>query len=351
MNKRYGSWILVPFALATTAFGPHDCNHGKPRTERKVQQATGVSTAAADSIVPGRIVAPGIVEAWDGEIRLSAQESGWISKLVVVEGQIVKAGEILGQLDDEIQSNALAQTKAEVAEAEAQLTKIMAGATAEELQQAKAEYEAAATKASFADTEGTRALRLHEQGVITQADMDRATSTARAEAAVALAAAARKGTVQNGARAEDRVIVRQRLAEARQRLKQAETALARRQILAPMAGTILVSRFHVGEFFAVGNAPLFSLGDLSRFRVRLEVDEIDSSRVLVGAPCSIFSDDGRKLSEGRVFRAAPKMGRRMLTSETPTERNDIRIREVFIEVPGSAPIIPGQRVWGHTGQT
>jgi hypothetical protein len=114
-----------------------------------------------------------------------------------------------------------------------------------------------------------------------------------------------------------------------------------------MAGVILTSRSHPGEFFAVGGAPLFVLGDTSRLQIRLEVDEIDASRVGEGGRCALFADDNSPLGEGVVYRLAPQMGRRGLSIESPTARADVRVREVFVEARGSAALLPGQRVWGH----
>jgi hypothetical protein len=110
---------------------------------------------------------------------------------------------------------------------------------------------------------------------------------------------------------------------------------------------LLLSQFHAGEFFTPGGAPLFVLGDVSRLRVRLEVDEIDAMRLMEGAPCTIYGDDSLRIIDGNVFRVAPKMGRRGLAIESPTARADVRVREVFVEVPGTSALIPGQRVWGH----
>ncbi len=120
--------------------------------------------------------------------------------------------------------------------------------------------------------------------------------------------------------------------------------------MAPGAGTILVSRSHPGEFYSAGAGPLVVLGDTTRLQVRLEVDEIDSSAVNGGAPCGLYSDGGLRLGEGAVFRIAPRMGRKGLPIESPTARQDVRVREVFVEVPASAGLIPGQRVWGHVSR-
>jgi multidrug efflux pump subunit AcrA (membrane-fusion protein) len=127
----------------------------------------------------------------------------------------------------------------------------------------------------------------------------------------------------------------------------AQANLERRHVLAPVAGTVLLSRYHAGEFFEVGGAPLFILGDLSRLRLRAEVDEIDVLRFETGAACGIYGDDNERIADGTVFRMAPRMGRRGLPVETPTARADIRVREVFVEVASSAALLPGRRVWAH----
>jgi predicted ABC-type transport system involved in lysophospholipase L1 biosynthesis ATPase subunit len=89
---------------------------------------------------------------------------------------------------------------------------------------------------------------------------------------------------------------------------------------------------------------------MHRLQVRLEVDEIDAQSVARGAICAIFSDAGVHLAEGSVVRLAPKMGRRALAIESPTARADVRVREVFVEIPAASNLIPGQRVWGHTAR-
>ena len=42
---------------------------------------------------------------------------------------------------------------------------------------------------------------------------------------------------------------------------------------------------------------------------------------------------------------AQQMGRRGLPIESPTARADVRIREAFVEIPSTAALVPGQRVF------
>ncbi len=207
----------------------------------------------------------------------------------------------------------------------------------------------------FARRDRAVAIVTHDERVLSIADRlvsdderDRLMADARAQSAVAERLAARLAELERGARAEDREAARARARAARARLELAEASLARRQVIAPQAGTVPLSRLHAGEFYTPGAGALFVLGDLTRLQVRLEVDEIDAAVPVPGAACAIYSDAGVRLADGTIVRLAPKMGRWALALESPTARADVRVREVFVEVPATSMLVPNQRVWGHT---
>jgi multidrug resistance efflux pump len=338
-------------AVLATAMLLGGCGlHGKPKIDRSkaLGRASPVAGAVSPDLAePSRVVAPGIVEAWDGDIALSPRESGWIAKIQVAEGQSVKAGETLAELDAERERAALDLAQADLAEAEVTLAKTMRGATAEQLRQAQSEVEASRTRAEQARREADRSDRLGLDSSLSPSAVERADTEAQVQAAVAQASDARLAELQRGARDEDRAAARDRVVAARARVALAQSSVSRREVVAPRAGVVLLSRFHAGEFFNVGQGPLFVLGDTSKLQVRLEVDEIDAFRVKEGAACTLYADDNRALATATVFRIAPQMGRRVLSIEAPTARADVRVREVFVETAGSATLVPGQRVWGH----
>jgi HlyD family secretion protein len=351
--------LMIVLALATPLTG---CGlHGRPKVERRVARADGTGRApaplpAAESRTerpaagqePPTVVAPGIVEAWGDSLNLSAQESGWIAQLQAREGEQVQAGQLLAALEDSSQRHAVELARAELMEAEAILARIERGPTAEELTQARADAEAARARGDLARSGAARTARLRAEQAVSEAEGERAADEARAEQARARGAEARLAEVQRGARTEDRAAAHARAAAARARLSLAEASLARRRVVAPASGTVLLSRFHVGEFYPAGSGPFFVLGDLTRLQVRLEVDEIDAQEIDPGSACVLYSDGGVRLAEGTILRLAPKMGRRALPIESPTARADVRVREVLVELSGSAKLVPGQRVWGHT---
>jgi multidrug resistance efflux pump len=367
-------WTVIAL-LGVLALGaaPLGCGlHGKPTVARKERSAAPESQARSaapksddekekgklaarpeapkapqERVEADQVVAPGIVEPWGDPIELSAQESGWIEAIQIAEGHAVERGQVLAQLEDSSQRHGLELARAEVDDAAAALAKLENGATAEELQQARAQRDAAVVRQRLARSEAARSAQLHESGAAPDADADKATAEAQSSAALAEVAEARVRELERGARAEDRAGARARLAAAKARLALAEAALARRKVLAPGRSTVLLSRFHAGEFYDSSRGPLFTLGDVSRLQVRLEVDEIDALAIEPGAHAALYSDAGDLLGRGTVVRLAPKMGRRALPIESPTARADVRVREVFVEVPATPRLLSGQRVWGH----
>lgn len=354
MTKTTGATALAVAALTISLAG---CGlHGKPKLARSKYLGGNnpVAAAASGGSVAGaaraEVVAPGIVEPWGDQIELSAHEAGWIARIAVGEGEAVSHGQLLAQLEDDAQRHAVELARADLAEASAQLLKLERGATPEELRQAQADYDGAAARGRFARESAARLARLRADGTVSENEADRVATEAAAQTAAAERAQARLQELTRGARAEDRAAARAREAEARARLALAETNLARRLVTAPRAGTVLLSRYHPGEFYDPGAGPLVVLGDMTRLQVRLEVDEIDAPGVRAGAACALYSDGGQPLAQGTVVRVAPKMGRRGLPLESPTARADVRVREVFVAVPATSSLVPGQRVWGHTSR-
>lgn len=322
--------------------------HGRPEVARvEARGPAAVSDAAAALVQASHIVAPGIVEPWGGEIELSPQEPGWIAEVLVAEGQHVTAGQVLAVLDDVTQRRAVELARAELAEAQAVVTRTARGTTAEELEQARAEARASRARADFAMSEAARVARLGTEAAVARADVERTRAEADAQVALAEKSAARLAELERGLRREDRRAVGARLEAARARLALAEARLERRRVVAPIAAQVLFGRPQVGEYVDLGGPPLFVLGDVSRLQVRLEIDEIDAFGVEEGLGCTLHAEDGAVLGEGAVIRLAPRMGRRRLEVESPTARSDVRVREVFVAVPSAAAFVPGRRVWGR----
>jgi len=349
--KRRNVWITITL-LVTTACGLHK----SPVVERKAASTGAVSPAniananaavGGNSPVATAFTAPGIVEPADGATALAAAEGGRLGALHVAEGAVVKRGQLLATLDDATQRNDVARAEADVGAAEAANARVVSGATEDERREAIADSTAAAAKLRFALATARRHTALWTDSVTTTSELERTTAEAGAAAAELDRVAARLATVRVGARPEVRAESFARLAMARARRNIALAALERRRVTAPRDGTILLSRFHAGEYYEPNSGPLFVLGDLRALQVRLEVDEVDALDVTEGTQCVLKLDDGLVVGSGVITRLAPRMGRRGLPSEVPTARADVRVREVFVAVKAGTRLVPGQRVWGE----
>ncbi|HVK91115.1 MAG TPA: HlyD family secretion protein [Mycoplana sp.] len=113
----------------------------------------------------------------EGDIAtISPKVTGYVAKVDVVANQEVKAGDVLVTLDDGDYSNALAQTKAQIATAELSLHRIDAqidGAKAS-LSQAEAQKSALEAAVRGAGINQKRASELQSKAVGTTADLDSA---------------------------------------------------------------------------------------------------------------------------------------------------------------------------------
>ncbi|GBC94718.1 Macrolide export protein MacA [bacterium HR16] len=95
-------------------------------------------------------------------------------------------------------------------------------------------------------------------------------------------------------------------------LKEARTRLADTTIRAPMSGVVTQRYIESGELVTSGVAtfssgmPLVQIADLSRMRIKLQVNEVDIGKVKVGQKVEIRLDALRdEVFEGRVRKVAP----------------------------------------------
>jgi cobalt-zinc-cadmium efflux system membrane fusion protein len=84
---------------------------------------------------------------------------------------------------------------------------------------------------------------------------------------------------------------------------QSNESLQSYPIAAPIGGIIVEHRAQVGE--ATGEETLFTIVDLSRVWVELDVFQSDLHRIAESQPVEVLDLDGRKLANGRLSRIAP----------------------------------------------
>lgn len=221
---------------------------------------------------------------------------GRIVSLPVVEGQAVRAGQLLAQIDP-----VSAKSDADAATAQMRAVEADARAAGDQANAAQADLELARVRSREADLQLSRISNLRQQGLVPQSELDQAQAaadTARAQVASAEAAAQRAASSRDAAQ--------RRIAQARAQSDRASNLSSKTAITSPIDG--IVSRLQVreGEMVVIGiqNQPgttLMTVSDLSAINAEVKVAEADVLQLAVGqrAEVSLEAVPGRTFT-GKV---------------------------------------------------
>jgi len=289
------------------------------------------------------IFASGRIEGATPEIELLPRLSGRIVEVLVEEGQTVRRGEVLLRLDDRQHRHQVAQAEADLALAKAQLERLVNGARSQERAEATAQYEAKRAMLERAELSWERTRNLRQARAVSQQEADDKRTLVDSLTAEVAAAKARLELVEAPARPDEVQIARARILAAEAALELAKVQLERTELRSPSAGQILQINVEGGELTGPsGSEPAVVMADTSRYRVRAFVEELDAPRVQVGMAATIRADGlPDRTLQGRVTRLSPRMTRKQLFSDHPTERYDTKTREVWFELERGEGLVVG----------
>jgi HlyD family secretion protein len=211
------------------------------------------------------------------KVRLRAELSPQVGGLVVAiphrEGESVKAGDLVVELDDRAQRAELASARTTV-------------------EAARAQADEACLAAELAEKELARVETLHAQGIASDQSLDLLrTDRDRTRAGCAAARAA--------------------IGQAESRVIAAEVQLAFTKLVAPFAGTVAEVSTEIGEFITPSPPglpipPVIDLLDPASIYVSAPIDEVDAERILVGQAVRVTVDSrSDQTFDGSVTRVAP----------------------------------------------
>ena len=331
------------------------------------------------------------------QVHIAFKSSGKLIAFPIEEGDEVREGTIVAQLDMQQQqqqrdreqaSLAVAETsleqhktgieylkasleadilarKAQLRRAEVNLDQLLAGSRSQEIRQAEAAVEQAQSQFALAKEEWERAQVLYKNDDISTSQFDRYRSQFTASQAAREQAEQRFLLVREGPRKEDIEAARAGVEQARAALMQAEaarlevrrkeqeTATRRAQIeqaraqvavmdtiiadgtvKAPLDGVILEKSAEIGEVVAAGTT-IAILGDINRPWLRGYIREQDHGRVKLGMKVRITTDSyPDKIYEGRLSYIASEAEFTPKQIQTPEERVKLVYRvKVEVENP------------------
>ncbi|MDP2053240.1 MAG: efflux RND transporter periplasmic adaptor subunit [Acidobacteriota bacterium] len=207
---------------------------------------------------------------------------GRLVELMVKEGDVVKAGQVLARIDP-----VQAASSADAAAASVGALEADARAAATQVKAAQAALEEARSREKEAAASLTRAQELQRAGLLPQSEFDKASmagTTAVAQVAAATASFERAQQAQASAG--------QRIAQGRAESTRARDALSKTEITAPIDGVVTRLEVEQGEMVVMGvqNQPgtiLMTVSDLSAVNAEVKVAEADVMRLLNGFPATV----------------------------------------------------------------
>lgn len=281
-----------------------------------------------------------------------AEVEGLLQTVHVTEGQYVEQGAQLAKLDDRELKAALARIEADLAAAQADLTKHANGARKEEIRRAEAQVGVRQVTHRYAITGLERTTTLFASKVVSQDQLEQAQrqkaiaakSLSEAEAALKLVLA--------GSRAEDIEMKRAQVASLEAQRTYLLDKLGRVEVKAPISGTVTTPRIEErkGVMLKVGDE-VAAVADLRRARVEIEVAEREVDEVKVGLPVQFRVASYPLMPfRGTVEFISPmaeeKAGRRFLRVVALVENKDALLRQ---DMRGYGEIDAGSRSLAELG--
>lgn len=307
----------------------------------------GTSPAPNLAVLDSEVLAaPGRVEAASEEVRVSSELSGRLKAVNVEEGDRVRRGQVLAEIQNDDYHARVREAEAELAARKAELRRTVNGARTQERSEAAAAMQAAEAVLNNAKREAERRRGLADRNMISREEADRFERARQVAQAQYQEAAQHFSLVDADAREEDRARSEAAVATAKARLAEARAYLGKTYIRAPIGGVILRKLRHTGESVSTQfDSPVVTMADDSVLRVRLDVDEADVSKLKVGERAYLTAEAyGDHKFWGTVIRVGGILGRRSIRTDEPSEHVDTKILETLVELDGGQRLPLGLRV-------
>ncbi|HEY9617948.1 MAG TPA: efflux RND transporter periplasmic adaptor subunit [Microcoleaceae cyanobacterium] len=349
LKFRLPSWLLGVLVLSLLGTGGYVA-YSQVTTAQRQQARRNLQTATVErQTLPLTISANGTVQP-ERSVNVSPKSSGILKELLVKEGDRVQAGQILARMDDSNLQGQLLQAQANLASAQANLDKLLAGNRPQEVAQAQAQLAAAqanldklvagnrpqevaqaqaqltSAQANLRQAELTfnQNQQLYSTGAISQRELDTsrtALDTAKAQVDQARQAlnlqqsgtrpeeiAAARAQVEqlrqalslqrSGSRPEDIAAAQAQVLNAEGALKTVQTQINDTVIRAPFSGVITRKFADPGAFVtpttssssesSATSSSILALASTNR--VEAKVAETSIPKIKVGLPVSITAD-------------------------------------------------------------
>ncbi len=263
------------------------------------------------------------------EARVASRYGGRVEKILVSEGNALKAGEVIVELGAE-------ELKARRDFMAATLEELENGARPEEIAAVKHQWESQLADLNLARTDAARAKTLFEEKTISEADRDRAVSRARVLEQTAEAAKQRYELLVAGTRPE-------KIAQAKAQLAEVGAQLHEMRIVAPAQCVLEVLSVRVGDVLRP-NQEVATLLLTEQLWLRVYVPLTWLERIELGQEVKVRIAPG---SGSEVVGTIDQINRRAEFTPRNVQTAEDRSRQVFgvkVRLPCDSPLRAGMSV-------
>jgi multidrug resistance efflux pump len=223
------------------------------------------------------------------EVRLGSKIGGRVAEVLIREGDLVQAGQVLVRFEEPELEAQLGQQRARLAQKEAELDRAMNGSRPEEIAQARAQLALQQANLTQAQANLKRGEQLGPGGAISREDLDqRRQAVDVGEANVKYAQEALR-LAELGPRREDIELARACRDEARGKVQEIEANLAEATIRAPEQAVVEVLGVRKGDV-VTPNQIIVRVLRADDLWVKVFVPETDLGRVRLGQKVQVSID-------------------------------------------------------------
>ena len=253
------------------------------------------------------------------QVQISPEVAGRVVDLPPQEGDVLKKGALVARLDAGDYELKRDEARATLANAQAQLDLMKAGARTEDIERAHEtvrEWRAAATAAA---ADKKRIEEVFAQGSATQKQIDDARAMADRTAAALAGAEQNLARLEHGNRPEEIRIAESQVELAKAKLASAEKSVADCTVVAPLDGTVTTRSREPGEWVTPG-APLVTLARLDEVWLAIYIPEDQLGRVKLRQKASVKLDGSEQRYAGVITFISPEAEFTPKNAQTPDER-------------------------------
>ncbi|MCW3475070.1 efflux RND transporter periplasmic adaptor subunit [Limobrevibacterium gyesilva] len=269
------------------------------------------------------------------QVDLAFQAAGAVQAMARREGDAVRSGELVAELDDATYQQAYALAEARRDAAKAQLDLLLAGTRPEQIDQARANVANAQATLAHAEATFARQEDLVRRDVASRQAYDDARMALDAGRAALAQYKAALAEAVAGPRPQEIEAARAQLRSADSTAKLAAVQLSHTRLTAPTDGVVMTRVIEPGTVVLPGSA-VYSIAIAGEVWVRAFAPEPLLGRVAPGTEVRVSSDGGHAW-RGRVGYVSPVAEFTPKTVETPELRTQLVYRlRIRIENPDDA---------------